>query len=110
MFAKCLQIQIFALPLHQQSKTITIKPYRNTVKRQIMTKTFSQGSNSATLSKWYRMMSNKQRSGSVRFVTEGFCDWFLRKNEYNEYEIVASTTYHSETTIDNMYNSNLKKW
>lgn len=88
----------------------TIKPYGNTVKPLKMTKTFSQGSNSATLSKWYRMMSNKNRTRNVRYVTEGFCDWFLSKNEQGEYEIIATTTYHSETTVENMYNSNLKKW
>jgi hypothetical protein len=88
---------------------------------------FSQTSKKNAESKMMRLVGNKV------YGTIGFCNFHLTKDfsdyvsdkeieenptatDYYEYHnmhkwcIKASSTYHSETTIQNMYKSNGKKW
>lgn len=73
-----------------------------------MIKIFKQSTNSATRAKWYRMSRNLGFRSTHQ--TCGFSDWDLRRNDDGDLEIVASTNYHSEHSLDEMYKHNFSNW
>ena len=74
-----------------------------------MTKTYSQSTNAATAAKWRRMCANRGWHG-VKYLECGFSSWFLKKDDCGNLIIEASTTYHCESTLDEMYACNLNGW
>lgn len=75
-----------------------------------MQKVYSQNTNAATKAKWNRMCANRGWVSSTKYLKVGFADWWLRKNEDGYLGIVAQTTYHSESTLDDMYKHNFSNW
>lgn len=77
------------------------------------TKKYEQISNAAARSKFNRMKSGAGRRGQSSFEC-GFSTWWLGKNNVEagsaQLAIFVHTTYHSESTLDDMYKSNCKKW
>lgn len=78
------------------------------------TKIFPQVSKEAARAKFNRMQSGAGRFGQSTFEC-GFSTWWWGKNVNEEssdveYAIFVSTTYHSESTLDKMYESNCKNW
>lgn len=74
-----------------------------------MIKIYSQSSNSATYAKWRRMCANRGRFG-VKYLECGFSSWFLKKDDFGNFFIEASTSYHSGSSLDDMYACNFKGW
>lgn len=75
-----------------------------------MRKSFEQCSNPATFSKWSRMCHALGWSSSVRFLQVGFSDWWLSRDEFGNFIIIVQSSYHSESTLDDMYKTNFKGW
>lgn len=75
-----------------------------------MLKKYSQSSNVATKAKWSRMCANRGWVASTKYLQVGFSNWYIQKDELGNYEIVAQTTYHAESTLDEMYKTNFKFW
>ena len=67
-------------------------------------KTYTQLSVAAAKAKFRRMASGAGWQKCNNFQV-GFCTWELRGSD-----IIAHTTYHSESTLDAMYKSNCKNW
>ena len=75
---------------------------------------FFQATKSAATSKMRRLV------GNANYGTIGFCNIQLKKRyaddycEYNnidpQFVIELSSNYHSESTMENMYRTNGKKW
>lgn len=74
-----------------------------------MEKCYSQCTNAATAAKWRRMCANRGRR-NVKYLECGFSSWFLVKDDCGNIVVKASTTYHSEATLDEMYACNLNGW
>lgn len=75
-----------------------------------MQKVYSQNTNAATKAKWNRMCANRGWVASTKYLQVGFSDWYIQKDELGNYKIVAQTTYHVESTLDEMYKTNFKNW
>lgn len=75
-----------------------------------MVKEYQQNSNNATYAKWVRMCHNRRWVASTRYLQVGFSDWSLTKNEQGDWVIKASSTYHVESTLDDMYKHNFSNW
>jgi hypothetical protein len=74
---------------------------------------FQQTSNAAAKSKFRKMASGAGWSG-VKYFKCGFADWTIENdNDFPEpgtLAIYCNTTYHSESTINEMYKKNCKNW
>lgn len=74
-----------------------------------MRKEYYQKNNAATLAKWCRMCANTPYSHKCLYVQVGFSSWYLDKTE-TRFKIVATTNYHEESILDEMYAKNFKNW
>ena len=74
------------------------------------TKKFQQTSNNAAKSKYNRMQHGAGRHGQSSFEC-GFSTWWIGKDDDDRnLAIYVSTNYHVESTINEMYKTNCKKW
>lgn len=87
------------------------------------TKKYPQVSKAAARAKFNRMMSGAGRFGQQSFEC-GFSTWWMGKDfdqnedgSYNsnpenceDYAIFVNSNYHVESTLDQMYKTNCKKW
>lgn len=76
------------------------------------TKKYPQTSKSAAYNKFRRMAKNCGW-GAVKYFECGFSTWWYGKsnpddNFDNEYSIYVNTNYHSEETLNRMYENNCK--
>ena len=76
----------------------------------MIAKDYTQGSNSATLAKWRRMCHNLGWRGTTKWLVCGFSDWTLQKDDQGVLFIHVSTSYHVESTLDDMYKHNFSNW
>lgn len=74
-------------------------------------KKYQQVSKSAAKAKFRRMESGMGRNGVTNFEC-GFSTWWIGKDDEDEdnLAIYATTTYHSESTLDKMYKTNCKSY
>jgi hypothetical protein len=83
------------------------------------TKKYEQVSKKAARSKFNRMQSGAGRYGQASFEC-GFSTWWWGKDlddnaspyeiDNASYAIFVSSTYHPESTLDEMYRTNCKKY
>lgn len=83
------------------------------------TKKYEQVSKAAARAKFNRMQSGVGRFGQSSFEC-GFSTWWWGKDiddnasqfdiDNVAYAIFVSTNYHVESTLDEMYKTNCKKW
>lgn len=84
------------------------------------TKKFEQVSKNAARAKFARMAAGNGRQASVSSFECGFSTWWWgyddgrdeRDIQVNEpgYAIYVNSNYHVESTLDEMYKTNCKKW
>ena len=85
------------------------------------TKKYSQVSKAAAKAKYARMASEMGRQATVSSFECGFSTWWMGKDitdnasprdleDCDDYAIYVSSTYHAESTLDDMYKTNCKKW
>lgn len=81
-------------------------------------KKYPQVSKAAAKAKFARMASTMGRQATVSSFECGFATWWWGKDiddncnpdDCSDFAIYVSSNYHGESTLDDMYKSNCKKW